>query len=252
MIAQLVPINSRVADIGTDHGYLPIFLAQRKGQGDGCVVLTQGDGSSVSLTQFKKNNTEEPSPCVIASDINKKPLMITKKNIKDYNCENEIELRLESGLSVLNYNEVDVIIIAGMGGILIGEMINEAQDILRRNNILILQPMQAQKELRKYLLCSGFKIIKDRLVKEDSKIYEIMVAKKGTQVIEDEIYYELGTCLESNPKFLIVEFLEKKKKSLEKATVSLLKGSSNDAENKRMEYKERLTKIKKILSNFQQ
>jgi len=263
MIAQLVPRNSRVIDIGTDHGYLPIFLASED----------NGDGSSVSLTQREKDDTEEPSPCIamsltqrekddtkelspcvaiIASDINEKPLAITKKNIIKYDCVNKIELRLGSGLKVLEYNEVDVIIIAGMGGILISEMIDEAHDILTDQNILILQPMQAQKELREYLIQSGFEIIKDLLVKEDNRIYEIIVAKEGKHIVKDEIYYEIGFHLEMNPKLLAIEFLKKKKVSVNKIISNLVDSSSSDAENKQSEYRRKLLKIEKILLKHNQ
>jgi len=243
-IAQLVPRNSRVIDIGTDHGYLPIFLATQK--------VHQG-GSTASIKEDDILGVLEPPRCtrgdcfIIASDINEKPLAITKKNIIRYNCENKVELRLGSGLKVLEYNEVDVIIIAGMGGVLISEMIDEGHDILTDTNILILQPMQAPKELRKYLIHSKFEIIKDVLVKEDNRIYEIIVAKKGKQIIRDEIYCEIGLHLGKNPKAVAIEFLKKKKDSINLVIRNLVDSTLSDAENKQLEYRKKLEKIEKEL-----
>ncbi|MGV8145162.1 MAG: tRNA (adenine(22)-N(1))-methyltransferase [Alkaliphilus sp.] len=248
MIASLVPHNSRVIDIGTDHGYIPIFLAT---QGDGSFA-TQGNGSFVSLKQLEKRDTKEPFPCaVIASDINEKPLIITKKNIIKHNCENKIELRLGSGLKVLKRNDVDVIIIAGMGGILISEMIDESRDILRKNNILILQPMQAQKELRKYLTNTGFEITKDLLVEEDNRIYEIIVAKKGEQTVEKDIYYEIGFHLKSNSNSLVTKFLKKKMQSFEKIISNLVNNSLSDTVDKEKEYNKKIMQIEKLISEFE-
>ena len=153
-IADQVTIGYRVADIGTDHGYIPIYLLKNK-----------------------------ISPFVIAGDINKKPLKRAEDNIKNHNLSCSIEVRLGSGLSILKLNEVDTAIIAGMGGLLISELLENSKEIAQNLKALILQPMQAQPELRKYLANNGFIIEKDILVKEDRHIYEIIVAKSGEQKV---------------------------------------------------------------------
>ncbi|WFD12106.1 tRNA (adenine(22)-N(1))-methyltransferase [Tepidibacter hydrothermalis] len=182
-VANLVSHNAKIADIGTDHGYIPVYL-------------------------MKKDKIKG----AIAADINKGPLENAKKEIISSNLESKIELRLGSGLSVLKVGEVDEVVIAGMGGVLISKLIESEFEIAKRLNNMILQPMQASSELRKYLYENGFDIKEEILVKEDFRIYEIMVVKydgiKRSQ--EDEIYYEVGRGLLRNKNCLILEFIDKK------------------------------------------
>lgn len=180
MIAQQVTQGSKVADIGTDHGYLPIYLIKN-----------------------------EISDYVIASDVNEGPIKSAKMNVVKYKCKN-IVTRLGSGLETITPGEVDTVIIAGMGGILITELLEAKPQTTQSIGEFILQPMQAQGVLRRYLVDKEFKIEKDILVKEDHKIYEILVAKKGKQIVENEIFYDIGFHIGSNPKELAVEFLNNK------------------------------------------
>lgn len=180
-IAELVPPNSKVADIGTDHGHISIYLLQ-----------------------------SGRAKHIIASDVNKGPLESARKNIAEFGFEKDIELRLGSGLEVLQANEVDTVIIAGMGGILISQLLQATPIVTDSISTFILQPMQAQQELRRFLVSNEYKIIQDILVKEDLRIYEIIVAERGKQIVEDEILYEVGFHLKSNPKDLAEEFILRK------------------------------------------
>ena len=168
-IADLVTKGKKIADIGTDHGYIPVYLLN-KGHVDFAIL----------------------------ADVNKGPLENARSEVRHNNLTDKVDLRLGSGIEVLNENEVDEVIIAGMGGILISE--------------LILQPMQAQDELRKYLLNNGYEILDEVLVKEDFRIYEIIVAKYTSKntVVDDEIYYEVGKKLIENKDPLLNEFIDKK------------------------------------------
>lgn len=157
--------GNKIADIGTDHAYIPIYLLE--------------------------NNLAKQ---VIASDIKKGPADIAKENIKKHNLN--IDIRIGDGLSVLKKDEVDTVIIAGMGGQLISEIINSRQDISRSCN-LILQPMNAQYELRKYLIYNNFTITNEDIAIEGFKVYNIMNVKNGTQdKFKDDIEYHI-------PKYLI-------------------------------------------------
>ena len=99
-----------------------------------------------------------------------------------------------------------------MGGILISELIEAKKSVAHNLDKLILQPMQAQDELRKYLLNNGYEILDEVLVKEDFRIYEIIVAKYTSKntVVDDEIYYEAGKKLIENKDPLLNEFIDKK------------------------------------------
>jgi len=182
-IASLVTKGKKIADIGTDHGYIPVYLLN-KGHVDFAIL----------------------------ADVNKGPLENARREVRHNNLTDKVDLRLGSGIEVLNENEVDEVIIAGMGGILISELLEAKKSVAHSLDKLILQPMQAQDELRKYLLNNGYEILDEVLVKEDFRIYEIIVAKytgKNTNV-EDEIYYEVGKKLIENNDTLLNELIDKK------------------------------------------
>lgn len=151
-----------IADIGTDHAYIPITLALNG-------VITKA----------------------IASDKNKGPIDIAKNNVNKYGLDKIIELRIGAGLDPIEKEEVQCIIIAGMGGNLIGDIIEENLEKAKCSD-LILQPMNAQYELRKRLHRLGFSIVKEELASEGFKVYNLMkVIWKPMNFYEDEIYLHL-------------------------------------------------------------
>lgn len=182
-IANMITKDAKVADIGTDHGYIPVYLVE--------------------------NNI---SKSIIASDINKKPLKKAIDIVKSYKLNEFIELRLGSGLEVLDENESDEIIIAGMGGILIKDLLEASKNIVKNAKSLILQPMQAQKELRKYLIEKNYEILEEVLIREDQRIYEIIKVRfdSNKKIYEniDDIDFECGIKFKKDE--LYKEFLQKK------------------------------------------
>ena len=219
-IASLVDEGKKIADIGTDHGYIPIYLLKNK------------------KIDF-----------AILADVNKGPLENARKEVKRNKLDEKVDLRLGSGIEVLKDNEVDEIIIAGMGGILISELLEAKKSVAQSAKKLILQPMQAQAELRKYLFNNGFEIIDEVLVKEDFRIYEIIVAKYSgvkTQV-KDEIYYEVSNNIIENKDVLLGEFLNKKINSYENI-IKKLEGKNGEAiEIKRNKTIKIIEKLKEML-----
>ena len=219
-IASLVTEGKRVADIGTDHGYIPVYL-------------------------LNKNKV----PFAILSDVNKGPLDNARKEVRHNNLLDKTDLRLGSGIEVLKKGEVDEVIIAGMGGILINELLEANKEVAHSVDKLILQPMQAQDELRKYLFSNGYEILNEALVKEDFRIYEILEVKytgNNTQV-EDEIYFEVGKKLIENKDELLNEFIDKKVYKYN-SIIEKLDGKSGEAvEQKREESKVAIEKLKGLL-----
>ena len=219
-IASLVDEGKKIADIGTDHGYIPVFLLNNK------------------KIDF-----------AILADVNKGPLENARKEVRHNKLDNKVDLRLGSGIEVLNDNEVDEIIIAGMGGILIGELLEAKKSVAQNAEKLILQLMQAQAELRKYLYNNGFEVIDEVLVKEDFRIYEIIVAKytgRKTEVT-DAIYYEVSKKLIEKKDELLAEFLNKKISAYENI-IKKLEGKNGEAiENKRNETIKVIEKLKEML-----
>ena len=155
LIADLVKPGSVLADIGTDHGYVPVY----------CV-------------------SKGICPKAIAMDVNSQPLEKAKENISKYGLEDFITTRLSDGLEALSAEEADSVVIAGMGGLLIMNILEQGAHLLGKDTQLLLQPMLAQKELRKYLYIHGFEITDEYVCREDDKFYNIISAKlssdKGT------------------------------------------------------------------------
>ncbi len=162
-IVNLIDKNSKVADIGTDHGLVPNFLVE--------------------------NNI---SSYIVASDISEKSLEKTYELVDNKYIDSKIYLRVGNGLEVIEKNEVDTVILAGMGGILISKLIEKDFDKVENLKKLILQPMQNQYELREYLYKKGFIFNDQRIVYEEKKYFEIMdVSYKGEISKVDPIFYEL-------------------------------------------------------------
>ncbi|EMJ5760730.1 SAM-dependent methyltransferase [Clostridioides difficile] len=215
-IASLVSDGKKIADIGTDHGYIPVYLLK-----------------------------EGKVPFAVLADVNKGPLDNAHKEVIQNNLFDKVDLRLGSGIEILEIGEVEEVIIAGMGGILISELLEAKKEVAHNVEKLILQPMQAQEELRYYLLNNGYEILEEVLVREDFRIYEIIVAKytgKNT-IIEDEIYYEVGIKLLENKDSLFNDFIEKKIKTYS-SIVNKLEGKNGEAIDKKR--KESEVAIKKL------
>lgn len=199
VIADFVSVGDKVADIGTDHGYIPIYLIEKN-----------------------------ISNCVVAADINEGPLESAKNMVEKYSYEEQIHLRLGSGMEVLEAAEVDTVIIAGMGGVLISELLQHDLDKSRTYKRFILQPMVAQDDLRKYLYENGFKIIDEKLAREGEKYYEIMLVEHGDALLEDEIYLEVSHHWMEPLDPLFDEYLDFKIKKAEKIYKNISTNSSND------------------------
>ncbi len=178
-IAKLVPNNSIVADIGTDHGFVPAYLIENR-----------------------------ISKKVIGTDISKGSLDKIIEYVKELGFEDRIDTRLGDGLEVIKPYEVDTLIVAGMGGLLIKEILEKNKAVSDSIINFILQPMVAGKELREYLISNNFEILKEKLIKEDNKYYEIIYAKKGKSFVEKDIHYEISPILISDNHHLLKEFIE--------------------------------------------
>ncbi len=146
-VFDLIKDGAFVVDIGTDHAYLPIAL-------------------------YLSNKAKR----VIACDIKEKPLASARKNLDKAGCS-PVETRLCDGLSGVKEGEADTIVIAGMGGEVISEILFSCDYIKDPALTLILQPMTSAGFLRKRLYSEGFFIEKEVAVKENGKVYSVMRVK---------------------------------------------------------------------------
>lgn len=147
LCAEFVRYGASVADIGTDHAYLPVWL-----------------------TKTGK------CPKAIAADVKAEPLGRGQKTIEKYYAEELVQTRLSNGLEKISQDEADDIIIAGMGGELIVKILDGCSFIKDGKKRLILQPMTRSFFLREYLFKNGFEILKERAAEADKKVYSVISA----------------------------------------------------------------------------
>ena len=133
--ASFVRCRTKITDIGTDHAYLPAYLVE------------QGIAD-----------------CVLACDIGVMPLKNAENTVKSRSLEDRISLRISDGLKEVSPDEADEIIICGMGGTLMAEILEAAPWIKRRGMHLILQPMTHSEDVRKFLISNGFSVTEERFV----------------------------------------------------------------------------------------
>lgn len=187
LIAQKLPESNIICDIGTDHAYIPIY--------------------AVSKNICKR---------AVASDVREGPLAIAKENIAEHGFKDKIEVRLGSGLNTVSGEELDTIVIAGMGGILIKDILTEDFEKACGAKTLILQPMNAIEVLREWLSGNGFEITDEELAAEGEKIYNVIVCKwTGITTRELLIHYYIGRKLIDKKDPLLKELLTRKTKQLE-------------------------------------
>lgn len=194
LITQMVPMCRTVCDVATDHALIPIEL----------------------LLNAKCER-------VIASDINERPLEVAKKNISQYDLQDKIEIRVGSGVSTIVPGEAEVIVIAGIGGILMSELLESGKDVLKASKVLILQPMNYYEDVREWLYDNGFLIYDEELIDDDEyRIYNIIAAKYDGLVRKDEnAFYHIGRRLVEKRHPLLERFIKKKIDNIDRALQNL-------------------------------
>lgn len=203
-VANSVTRGMVVADIGTDHGYIPIYL--------------------VSENICKK---------AYAMDVRKGPLERARANVEKMGLSDSIEVRLSDGLKKLQIGEANSIVISGMGGHLITDILDARKDILETVSELILSPHSDACVVRHYLHDNNFVIVDEKMLMEDNKFYTIIKAKPGKEQYDKEVYYEYGKHLLYNKEVTLKQFLEIEIRKYEKVK-AILQNSDNETQKKRM------------------
>ncbi len=150
MVGELVPAGARLADVGTDHAYLPAAL-----------IL------------------EGKIPWAIAADLRQGPLDRARATVREYGLTGKVAFRLCDGLSGIRPDEVDAVAVAGMGGETIAAILSAAPWTRERDLPLILQPMSSFPDLREWLQKNGFSIQEEGLAREGDTIYTAMLVRAG-------------------------------------------------------------------------
>lgn len=161
MVAQMVTPGYIVADIGCDHGYISIYLIQNK-------IAAK----------------------VIAMDVNKGPLQKAQENVETYSLSEYIETRLSDGGKELIRGEVDSVVIAGMGGILMSRILKECDTVIDSCKELILQPQSEIHLVRRQIRTMGYQIVQEEMLMEEGKYYIAIKASKLSRTLCSREYSE--------------------------------------------------------------
>lgn len=219
-VANLAGEAGVVADVGTDHGYIPVYL--------------------VSFGRAER---------AIALDVNEGPLLRAKEHICQFHLEDYIETRRSDGLAGLRSGEADVLVIAGMGGALMMRILESGKEIAHMAKRLVLQPQSEIFSFRRYLTEQGYRITAEDMVYEDGKFYSMMAAvwdgddardscvKTGDRSIWPvSVSLRYGTLLIADRHPVLRQYLEYQRGQKQK----ILKSLENNA---RQDVTERITQV---------
>lgn len=203
MIADLVPVSDTVCDIGTDHGYIAIYLA-------------------------KKGIAKK----VIAADIKQGPLNQAEKNISLFDASDSVETRLSDGFEAIKEKEADCAIIAGMGGETIAEILKNEKGCKH----FVLQMQTAHRELREFLSINGFVIEKEAISREGRKMYTALLCRRGEKYSLTETEKEIGPILIKEKPTLFQDYVKYRLYEIESILARMEKAGSFTGKRKHYQH----------------
>lgn len=225
-VVSMVTDGNRLADVGTDHGYVPIYLYE-----------------------------SHRIPGAIAMDIGKGPLERAKLHIAESGLSDVIETRLSDGLGALKAGEADSIVIAGMGGPLMIKILSAHPEVTASAKELILQPQSEISQVRAWLGDQSYEITEEHMVFEEGKYYPMFKAMKNPGMRKpDPLECKFGCLKKLQEPEILIAFLQKeiaaKKDILQKLTENTTEKSKARAEELRLlisDYEKTLSEALKIL-----
>jgi tRNA (adenine22-N1)-methyltransferase len=222
-VGSFVPENARLADIGSDHAYLPAAL------------VLQG---KISFA--------------VAGEVVEGPYNSAKKQVEKNHLSDKIIVRLANGLDAVHLDdEISAVTIAGMGGALISEILESGfqKGKLSGKERLILQPNVGEVAVRKWLVIHGYKIIAEDILEENKKLYEIIVAEKSNESFSlSNREIQFGSFLSKEKSETFIKKWQQELKQREYVLTSLKKSAENQSE-KIAEVEKEIEEIKEVLSN---
>ena len=223
MNADMIPEGCRLADIGCDHGYVPIYLAER--------------------ARCDK---------ILALDIGEGPLAVARKNIRRAGLSERIECRLSDGLRGLEPGEADTLLIAGMGGMLVCRILEQSPDVLAGIQTLILQPQSDLEAVRKRLSESGFALEDERCCHDGGRWYLAMRASRtetGHPAMTEE-QYRYGWILQERKDPVYQEYLLREKEKTEQVMERLKVRHTAGSASRLRDLRRELSLLVDTLSRF--
>ena len=219
-VSSLVTEGSRLADIGTDHGYVPVCLVE-----------------------------EGRIPSAIAMDVNPGPLQRAREHIRQHALEDRIQTRLSDGLEALGKDEADTILIAGMGGALCVRILSARPALHCEAKELVLQPQSELMAVRRYLEGAGWRIIQEKMVFEDGKYYQMMRCSPGEMTLSDaEAKY--GPCLMQERPEEWTGYLRWRRQILDRTLAGLVHAQGARGERRRREARRQAEELDALLGTM--
>lgn len=211
------------ADVGTDHGFVPICLTER-----GIVERA------------------------LALDVREGPLMRAREHVREHGLESKIQLRLGDGLTPLRPGEADVVILTGMGGELMLRIMRDGEHVRDSVKAWVLSPQSEPEVFRHGLDDLGLVTEDEAMVEEDGKYYVIMTAKKGIPRKRQEYEYRYGEILIREKSLVLGEFLEREILYLSQIRERLMENKGDGAKRRLPEVERRLREAKKTRELIQE
>ncbi|MCL2676510.1 MAG: class I SAM-dependent methyltransferase [Streptococcaceae bacterium] len=218
MIADLVPENKKLLDVGSDHAHLPVYLLQK-----------------------------DKITSAIAGEVAIGPYETARDFVKEQEFTKNIHVRLADGLSAFEpSDQVESIVIAGMGGQLIAEILEAGKEKLSSVSTLILQPNNHEDTVRQWLQDNEFKIVQEKILSEAWKFYEILLVQQGQMNLsEKELRFGQYLMTENSSIF---QSKWKNKREVNENILSQLMNSKEDEREKMNKIKHQIALIKEILN----
>lgn len=221
-VSALVSEGMTVADVGTDHGYIPIYLVE-----------------------------SGKIPRAIAMDINRGPLERAETHIRMHHLEEQIRTRLSDGVKGLHSGECDCVIAAGMGGGLVIRIMEDGEAVFKNLKEFILQPQSEIAKVRQYLCEHQYRIVKEDMVLEDGKFYPMMkIVNQETEVYNRaELQYGKLLLRERHPVLKL--FLEKERRTKEQIFEKLNQEEGEQILQRKKELADEIMQIKNVLGIYE-
>lgn len=214
-VAELAAAGHCLADVGTDHGYIPIYLIEQ-GRFD----------------------------CALAMDVNEGPLLRAEENRNLHGMEDRIQLRLSDGVQSMQEGEADTVVIAGMGGGLVMKILTEGEEVLKSVKALVLQPQSELYRVREFLEEHAYRIEAEHMILEDGKYYPMMRVVHGKAEPMDALEKKYGPLLLKEKHPCLRQFLCREETVYETIRQNLLLQTGEKA-------KERLSQVEAELQYIQ-
>lgn len=221
-VADFVSDGVVLADVGTDHGYIPIYLLQ------------QGR-----------------IPKAIAMDVNKGPLQRAQEHLEAYKLADKAETRLSDGTSALQVGECECVVIAGMGGALTIRIMENGRDVFKSLKEFILQPQSELGKVRKYLQENEYCVVAENMVFEDGKFYPMMKVVNGKTASYSEMELQYGKYLLAEKHPVLQEFLKKEASTKEQILHNLNVEAGEHIRTRYEEVQTELALIHKALACYE-